>query len=109
MHDVLDIMGVPSGILGDTFNYAYSTVSFSNNIVCGYHDISHNLLIANKYQPSVPRKGHFAIGASKKEVMDVMGAPTGVYGDVWDYEFSSITFVNDLVGSYSDIGHNLNI
>ena len=109
--EVRRVQGAPTSISGDAWDYEYSSVQFdSNGMVISYSDISHNLKIrvvaSSKSQKSV----HFTIGSTKDEVLSVQGTPTGISGDAWDYEYSSVNFdSNGAVVSYADISHNLRV
>lgn len=109
---VLVVQGTPSAITGDTWRYEYSSVTFRNGRVTGYSNISRNLRVrlTPKADASLTRsRDYFTIGSSEDEVLAIQGTPSGLHGDTWDYDFSSVHFQNDRVVSYSNISRNLKV
>lgn len=56
---------------------------------------------------------YFYMGSTAEEVISVQGEPTGVYNigsnKIFEYKFSSVTFQNNKVISYSNISNNLKV
>jgi len=59
-------------------------------------------------KPAIPN-GFFTIGSTKKEVLAAQGTPSSVFGELWYFGASSVTFSNGLVASYSNISNNLRV
>ena len=106
--EVLFVQGAPSAVHGDTFDYDYSSIEFSDDAVIGYSNISHNLRVQlNPLQRSTAKA--FGIGSTLDEVLSVQGTPSAVRGNTWEYEYSSVEFENEVVGRYNNISHNLHL
>lgn len=109
--EVLAVQGTPSSIIGTTWHYAYSSVQFLYGRVKGYSDISHNLRVKllPKAETFLHSPGYFTIGSTQDEVLAVQGTPTGIIGNSWHYDYSSVQFLNGKVKGYSDISKNLKV
>lgn len=114
---VLDAMGTPTGISDDTWHYCYSKVHFSDGLVDRYENSqlsNYNLkilLLGNRHS-AVGNRGYFSLGSSKQAVLDVMGTPTEIFGDIWHYGYSTVHFSDGLVDRYENSSlsnHNLRI
>ncbi len=103
---VKSVMGAPNGVIGDTWNYSYSSVFFRNGVVSGWSIIDKNL---NVYMGDKISSATFTVGSSKDEVVKAMGTPSGIIGDTWNYGYSSVFFRNGLVNSWSEIDVKLNV
>jgi outer membrane protein assembly factor BamE (lipoprotein component of BamABCDE complex) len=105
--NVLDVMGTPTEISGDTWHYGYSKVYFSDGLVDRYENSqlsSHNLKIllpCNRHS-AAGNRGYFSIGSTKQNVLDVMGTPTEISGDTWYYGYSKIHFNSQAVIDYDN-------
>lgn len=105
--EVKTVMGTPDSIIGDMWSYEYSSISFSNEAVDGWSDISDNLKVRiNKVNSNA---GSFTIGSTYQDVVDVMGTPDSIIGEIWGYEYSTITFSDGIVDGWSDISNNLKV
>jgi len=111
-NEVKEIQGTPSRIIGDTWFYRASQVTFSNDRVVGYSNNSKNLrmkLLPTTDVTHVRTKGYFTIGSTRDEVLTLQGTPSGIIGNIWLYGLSQIIFYNEKVVSYSNISKNLKI
>lgn len=121
-NEVLQIQGTPtsiskySGMNQEVWSYNFSRVTFKNDRVSEYSDLSNNLKI--QLTPSSTSKSdadYFTVGSTKDEVLQIQGTPTsvskysGMNQEVWSYNFSRITFKNGRVSEYSDLSNNLKI
>ena len=108
--DVVDSMGTPTSIIGETWSYQYSSIYYgAGNTVIGWSNISRNLNVSigtkKKDEPTF-----FTVGSSKQEVIDAMGAPTSIIGNTWSYEYSSVYFdTNNNVSDWTNISGSLKI
>ncbi len=110
--EVEKIQGTPTSIIGDTWDYGFSSVYFEDGKVSGYSNISDNLRVKLLPKTRVsPKHAHsyFAIGSSKDEVLAIQGTPSSITGETWDYKFSSVYFNGDRVNGYSNISRNLRV
>ena len=59
---------------------------------------------------SISQQGgkYLSIGSTKEEVLQILGTPSDIIGNMWFYRLSSITFRNDRIVGYSG-GSNLKI
>lgn len=106
---VKEIMGNPKSMIGDTWSYEYSSISFGNDgLVIGWSNISLNLkvFLGTKLDEDVP----FTLGSSKQDVTNAMGTPSSIIGSTWGYGYSSVYFdgVSKVIG-WSNIGNKLNV
>jgi hypothetical protein len=109
-NEVQQIQGNPGRIIGDTWFYRASQVTFFNDRVVGYSNNSENLhvkLFPTTDVTHVRTKGYFTIGSTRDEVVALQGTPSGIIGNIWMYGLSRIIFYNEKVVSYSDILKNL--
>jgi hypothetical protein len=114
------VQGTPTSInkyasLGqEVWSYDYSTVTFQNDVVLEYSNNANNLKICNEY-PTEANIKCFSIGNSKNDVRAVQGTPTSInkYAslgqEVWSYDYSTVTFQNNVVYEYSNNADNLKI
>lgn len=110
--EVEKIQGTPTSIIGNTWDYEFSSVYFEDEKVSGYSNISHNLsvkLLPGTKTSTKHTHSYFTIGSSKDEVLAIQGTPSSIIGTTWDYEFSSVYFDGDKVSGYSNISQNLKI
>ncbi len=108
IQDVIDAMGTPTSIIGDSWGYDYSAVQLnsSSEEVIGWSNISDNLNVF--MGPRIKTADPFTKGSSKQQVIHAMGAPTSVIRDSWGYGFSTVQFdLNGKVTSWSNIDKNL--
>ena len=103
---VKSVMGAPSGVIGDTWSYGFSSVYFRNGLVSGWSIIDKKL---NVYMGEKISSAVFTVGSTKDEVLKAMGTPSGIIGDTWSYGFSSVYFRNSKVSSWSEIDVKLNV
>ena len=111
-NEVQEIQGTPSRIIGDTWFYRASQVTFSDDRVVGYSNNSENLrmrLLPATDVTHIRTKGYFTIGSTRDEVLALQGTPSGIIGNIWLYGLSQIIFYNEKVVSYSNISKNLKI
>jgi curved DNA-binding protein CbpA len=111
-NEVQEIQGTPSSIIGDTWFYDASQITFSNGRVTGYSNNSGNLhmkLLPKTDATHIREKGYFTIGSTKDEVIALQGTPDGVIGNTWIYDLSQIKFYNDKVVSCSNVSKNLKV
>ncbi|MBU3146955.1 hypothetical protein [Clostridium sp. CF012] len=109
MKQVLDVMGSPDSIIGNMWCYSYSYIDFDEaGKVISYNNAAKNLkvIVGEKINgaPSI------SIGSTMKQVLDVMGSPDSIIGNMWCYSYSYIDF--DEVGkvtSYNNAAKNLKI
>jgi len=110
--EVQEIHGTPSRIIGDTWFYHASQITFSNGRVVGYANNSGNLhvkLLPKTDATHIREKGYFTIGSTKDEVIALQGTPSAIIGNIWIYDLSQIKFYNDKVVSYSNVSKNLKV
>jgi hypothetical protein len=109
--DVLAVQGTPTSIVGDTWYYSYSTISFYNGRVRGYSNTSKNLRVTvlPKTESSASLKGYFTIGSTYDEVLAVQGTPSSIVGETWYYNYSTVSFYNGRVRGYSNTSNNLKV
>jgi hypothetical protein len=79
--------------------------------VKGYSNISRNLRVKllPRAETFLKSPGYFTIGSTQDEVLAVQGTPTGIRGNTWHYDYSSVQFLNGTVKGYSDISKNLKV
>lgn len=90
--------------------YENSSVHLKNGVVVGYSNSSTNLRV--RILPSGPIDAvptAFGAGSNQNEVLALQGTPTGIRGDTWYYDLSSVTFRNGIVSGYSNTSKNLKI
>ncbi|TKH41498.1 hypothetical protein C1I60_19285 [Paenibacillus terrae] len=110
IQDVIDAMGTPTSIIGDSWGYDYSAVQLnsSGEEVIGWSNISDNLNVF--MGPRIKTAAPFTKGSSKQQVIHAMGTPTSVIRDSWGYGFSTVQFdLNGKVSSWSNIDKNLKV
>jgi hypothetical protein len=110
--EVRALQGNPSRIIGDTWFYDASQVTFSSDKVVGYANNSENLhmrLMPKTDMTHIREKGYFTIGATKDEVIALQGTPGSIIGNTWVYGLSQIKFYDDTVVSYSNASQNLKV
>lgn len=100
-------MGTPDSIIGNMWGYGYSTVTFSDGKVSGWSDNSNNLK-AN-IEKSGSNVSTFTIGSSVQDVVDAMGTPDSIIGNMWGYEYSTVTFSDGKVSGWSNNSNNLKL
>jgi len=111
-NEVQALQGTPSNIIGDTWFYDASQITFFNDRVVGYSNNSGNLhmkLLPKIDDDHIRAKGYFTIGSTKDEVIALQGTPSGIIGNTWIYGLSKINFYNGKVTSYSNVSKNLKI
>jgi hypothetical protein len=101
------VQGTPSSIIGNSWHYEYSSVSFSNNLVVGYSNVSNNLKV--QVGEKTNAAGYISVGSTQAEVLAVQGTPSSIIGNSWHYEYSSVSFSNGVVAGYSNISNNLRV
>ncbi|MBK9165366.1 MAG: DnaJ domain-containing protein [Acidobacteria bacterium] len=107
-NDVLRIQGTPDSIIGNTFSYGYSSVSFQNDRVSGWSNISKNLRVRMiSYSPS--SENYFTLGSTRADVVKIQGTPDSIIGNSYGYGYSSITFQGNSVVGWSNISKNLKV
>jgi len=104
-------MGSPSAVAGNSWSYGYSFIAFDfdRRVVVGYNNISNNLKVAVLPSQAAPKQQTFGLGSSIDQVLSAQGTPTAVYGDIWSYGYSSVTFNNGVVSGYNNSARNLKI
>ena len=102
-------MATPTSTSYNSFRYGYSSITFSGDVVSGYHNISNNLRISmpRDTSSSAAQRGYFTMGSTRQDVLDVMGTPTAISYNTFSYRYSSITFSGEEVSGYHNISHNL--
>lgn len=110
--EVLAVEGTPSSLEGNRWRYESSWVDLDNGKVAGYSDGSRNLHV--QLQPATSaaaarRRGYFTLGSIQDDVLAIQGTPTGVEGDRWRYDSSSVDFARGEVVGYSNASHNLHV
>lgn len=102
------VQGVPTRLSGDEWHYDLSSISFQGGVVVGWRNYSHNLHV--RLSPAATsEKGTFTIGSSVDEVLSAQGTPSGISGNEWWYELSTITFDERVVAGWRDYSHNLRV
>lgn len=73
----------PDTVIGDQWNYGFSTVYSNNGTVVGWANISDNLHITlgSKKSGATP----FTLGSTSEEVLNVMGTPSSIIGTQWHF------------------------
>lgn len=105
---ILSVLGTPSAIYGNTWQYGYDSVDFENGRVSRYSNISGELKI--KIAPQThSTKPAFSLGDSQDVVLSVMGTPSAQYGNTWQYGYDSVEFENERVARYSNISGDLKV
>jgi hypothetical protein len=110
--DVLAVQGTPTSINGNRWSYDFSSVEFRDGKVANYSNISKNLHVQmspSSEAVSVASQKQFTIGSSQDEVLAVQRTPTGINGNRWSYDFSSVEFRDGKVANYSNISKNLRV
>ena len=118
-NSVLQIMGTPTNTSKspysneETWYYGLSSITFKDNRVYEYMNLGGNLKVwissAKQNAPLIK------IGSIKQNVLDSMGTPTIVsvfpYSneETWYYGLSSITFKDNRVYEYMNLGGNLKV
>ena len=114
--EVRAVMGAPTSVEPDQFEYEFSIVSFRDGRVVGWWDRSTRLRI--RIDPRDPTaaaaaraRGTFTIGATKDEVFGAQGVPTEVdaHFDEWQYDFSIVRFADGKVTGYDERGTTLHV
>ena len=108
--EVQAVQGTPTSIVGDTWYYGYSSITFYKERVKGYSNTSENLRVnlTTQIGPERPA-GYFTLGSTKNEVIAVQGTPSSIVGETWYYEHSTVSFYNGRVKGYSDTSRNLKV
>ena len=105
---VLSVMGTPTDQIGNTWSYGPDTVTFADGKVSTYSNIGRSLKIA--IEPRLHSdKTTFTLGDSQDVVLSVMGTPTDQIGNTWSYGPDTVTFTDEKVSTYSNIGRSLKI
>ena len=93
INEVLAIEGTPSSIIGDTYFFGMSSVSFSSGRVVGWQSSPYNRLkvsLPSRSQASNP--GVFKQGSTVDDVLAVEGTPSAIIGDTYFWGMSSVSF-----------------
>jgi hypothetical protein len=106
--DVLAVQGTPDRIIGSSFSYGYSSISFQNNRVSGWSNISKNLRV-RMISTSSRSENYFTLGSTKDDVVKVQGTPDSIIGNSYGYGYSSISFQGNNVVGWSNISKNLKV
>lgn len=105
--EIKQIMGTPDSIIGNMWGYGYSTITFSDGKVSGWSDNSNNLKV--NIEKSGSNVSAFTIGSSAQDVVDAMGTPDSIIGNMWGYEYSTVTFSDGKVSGWSNNSNNLKL
>lgn len=102
------VQGAPFQIKGDVWKYGFSTVTFRGDAVIGWKSSElHPLSVGMLQDPDEENIQHiFGIGASKKEVAIIYGAPDIVNGDLWTYGEAYVRFKGDTIVFWQNDQHN---
>ncbi|MBZ4656006.1 MAG: hypothetical protein JG759_554 [Thermoanaerobacter sp.] len=106
--DVINAMGTPTSIIGNTWSYGLSNIYFENGKVSGWSIIDRklNVFMGNKKDNATP----FSKGSNMQDVINAMGTPTSIIGNTWGYGLSSVYFDNDgIVTGWSVIDNQLKV
>lgn len=109
---VLAVQGTPSAVIGNTWKFGESEVSFRGGRVVSFANHAHNLQVKAPAKIRAARKSrpaYFTMGSSKRRVLAVQGAPHYVWGNTWWYGHSRISFFRDRVVSIADFSRNLRV
>lgn len=106
--DVLAVQGTPDSIIGSSFSYRYSSISFQNNRVSGWSNISKNLRV-RMISNSSRSENYFTLGSTKDDVVKIQGTPDSIIGNSYGYGYSSISFQGNSVVGWSNISKNLKV
>lgn len=93
--DVRRVQGPPSNVKGNTWSYGLSEVQFRDNRVVRYNNFDGTLKV--RLLPSSESSGggplpFLTIGATKDEVLQLLGTPSRISGNRWYYGFSEVRF-----------------
>ncbi|MEZ4700699.1 MAG: J domain-containing protein [Rhodothermales bacterium] len=98
--EVIAAQGSPDSFNENTLHYGYSTVSFRDGHVIGWHASPSNPLNVI-LEPSRPTSTkYFSIGSTRDEVIAVQGTPDQYTERMFKYGHSTVSFENDRVVSY---------
>ncbi len=115
--DVIRIQGTPNSMNSfgdrDTWDYGYSTITMSNDIVVNWSNISSNLRVKIIPGENVTKSKYITIGSHKDDVIRIQGTPSAMnsFGNTENltYGYSIVTLKNDKVANWSNIGNNLKV
>jgi len=108
INEVLAVEGTPSSIIGDTYFFGMSSVSFSSGRVVGWQSSPYNRLkvsLPSRSQSSNP--GVFKQGSTVDEVLAVEGTPSAIIGDTYFWGMSSVYFSSGRVVGWQSSPFNL--
>ncbi|GKT07322.1 hypothetical protein DSTSK_06270 [Desulforhabdus sp. TSK] len=93
--DVKRVQGPPSKVKGSTWSYGLSEVQFRDNRVVRYNNFDGTLKV--RLLPSSGSSGEgplplLTIGATKDDVLRLLGTPSRISGNRWYYGFSEVRF-----------------
>lgn len=93
--DVKRVQGPPSNVKGNTWSYGLSEVQFRDNGVVRYNNFDGTLKV--RLLPSAGSSGEeplpfLTIGATKDDVLRLLGTPSRISGNRWYYGFSEVRF-----------------
>jgi curved DNA-binding protein CbpA len=98
--EVVAAQGSPDSFNDNTLHYGYSTVSFRDGRVIGWHQSPSNPLNV-VIEPSRPTSSSaFSVGSSRDEVIAAQGTPDQYTERMFKYGHSTVSFENDRVVSY---------
>ncbi|MCF7807091.1 MAG: J domain-containing protein [Candidatus Marinimicrobia bacterium] len=105
---VSEVQGAPFQIKGDVWKYGFSTITFSGNTVIGWKSSElHPLSVGMLKDPDREYVQYiFGIGATKKEVAAIYGAPDIINGDLWTYGEAYVRFKADTIVFWQNDQHN---
>ncbi len=106
---VLAAQGNPTAVVGDSWRYGFSFVTFADGRVVGYANISRNLRVRMGGETAGSSSRGFAVGSSRDEVLAAQGTPSAVIGDTWQYDSSRVEFDGDHVRRYADDAGKLHL
>lgn len=103
--DVRRVQGPPSNVKGNTWSYGVSEVQFRDNRVIRYNNFDGILRV--RLLPSSGSSGEepmpfLTIGATKDDVLRLLGTPSRISGNRWYYGFSEVRFKEGRLTGYDN-------
>jgi hypothetical protein len=100
-NDVRRVQGIPKEFSEGEFDYGFSKVYFSHDVVHSWHNSRVNpLKVRLLPSTNIPRPEYFTVGSTKDDVLAIQGTPTEFSEDEFEYGFSTVYFSHNVVHSW---------
>ena len=98
--EVLSVQGSPDYFTETTFHYGYSTVSFEDGLVNGWHGASTSPLKVELYPPEGISAECFTYNSTRDQVLAAQGTPSQYTDRMLKFGYSTVSFDEGRVVSW---------